>query len=659
MNKPYNHGAVLKLTREDTLETIEMNFKQMTECGLNTVVVWPAAFWWEEKKEGYPFNTGKELLKLAEKYDLQIVMELAGQLTVMEYIPDFLMKPEYFAVDDNGHKILGQTSFGFLNYFHPEVKALICEHYKKAAEAYKDYPALIGYDVFNETMFRSTDEYTWEEFRSWLKEKYGTIEKLNDVWERTYTDFSQINNDVYWMWMSVMPSADYAIFRRESVARFLKPWCDAILSVDDKHPLIADNIHSQVAPTCMYERPHGDYSLQTVADIIGMSFYPKQQGGTMATPVRWEVFDAYASAAGRRGFWISEMQTHIQALYNPGTCVLPSELKHWCYEAYAAGAKGLVYWMWRPFTKGLQTLGRGLVNYRNQPTERFELVNNISKDLYKYGALTPVRSNVGVLYSERSDDYSRRYTFSYSVDKDHYSRGVAGAYKVLHNLNVRADIMTIDEINNYKAVVLSNACALSEEETRIIRDYVAGGGVIISDGKLAVVDEWSMQYEYIPGGGLHEVAGEIYFETDNRDNSFEAYGKKVDGYWGRDQFELAGADVLATFSDGKAAVTRNKFGKGEFISVNTSIFYGYYMKEFESVKDYVGSLVDEYSLRQLTASDSLRVRISENDECYLVFAFNYTNEEVTSDVTVNIDGVNTTVNVTVGAQDVKLVEIKK
>ena len=73
---------------------------------------------------------------------------------------------------------------------------------------------------------------------------------------------------------------------------------------------------------------------------------------------RWQIFEGMFDASGREGFLISEMQTHIQALFNPDTAVRPFELKQWCMEGVAHGARGLIYWMWRPFRKGLQTLGR-------------------------------------------------------------------------------------------------------------------------------------------------------------------------------------------------------------------------------------------------------------------------------------------------------------
>ena len=68
MKKQFIHGTVIKLTREDTLTDIERNFKKMKDSGLDTAVIWPSFFWWEEKKEGYPFNTGRSLLEIAEKW---------------------------------------------------------------------------------------------------------------------------------------------------------------------------------------------------------------------------------------------------------------------------------------------------------------------------------------------------------------------------------------------------------------------------------------------------------------------------------------------------------------------------------------------------------------------------------------------------------------
>ena len=658
MQDVFHYGAVLKLTREDTHESIRKNLLQMKECGFNTVVIWPAAFYWEEKTEGYPFNTGKFVLDVAQECGIKVVMELAGQHTSFEYAPDYAMKPEYVCVNEDGHREFGQHSFGFINYFNHEVREMICGHFKKCALAYKDHPALLAYDIFNETMYRSFDEWTMEEFRTWLKEKYGTLDKLNQVWERTYSEWSQVGIEK-WNWMSIMPQADYAAFRKAAIARFIKPWVDAVRQVDDQHPIMADNIHSMLSPKSDYPRPQDDFDLKNVVDDIGMSFYPKQNNGTMEPALRWEVFDAYYAAAKREGFWIAEMQTHIQALFNPNTCVTLKDLKFWCLEGYAAGAKSLIYWMWRPFTKGIQTLGRGLVNWANEPTERFDLAQGLGKMYAEMGVVKPVRSSVGLLYDPLCEDFQRIFTGNYGLDESLYLNSIFGAYKAMLKNHVRCDIVKIDEIDDYRVIVLSNHLVLGKAAAEKIRAFVEKGGVVIMDGRSALIDEETMQLEQLPGGAINDVMGQRFFDFDNEPSGFEYEGLAVDGFGGRMQMKLTEGVAAATFADGMPAVVERAYGEGCFISINTSVWYGYAMNGFVSVEAFAGMIAAQYGLEQVDTELDMRIRISENESDYLVFLFNDTDEPQCGEVTVLLEDREFTLEVEVGANDAEVYAVEK
>ena len=647
--KPFLYGAVIKLTREDTLEDIELNFKRMRESGLDTAVVWPAAFWWEKKSVGYPFNTGREVLKIAEKHGVKVIMELAGQLPMMEYIPDFQMKDEYYCVDENGHRRLSHNSFGWLNYFHPEVDTLICEHFKKTAQAYKDFPSLIAYDVFNETAFNSYDAYTLERFRAWLKEKYGTIEHLNDVWEHNYTDFSQVGF-APWMWMSIMPAADFGAFRRESVAIFVKGWCNAIKTVDVSHPLIADNIGSMITNGVgMYERPQDDFSLNTAVDEIGMSFYPKQVSGCQSPESRWQAFDSFYAASGRKGFYVSEMQTHVQAMFNPSTAVRPYELKQWCYEAVSSGAKGLIYWMWRPFTKGLQTAGRGLIDYKGRSTPRLEFASDLAKTLSETGTLTPTRSKIGILFDPLCLDFQILYTKCYRVDQNIYLSSVCGAYNAFYSAGVRADVITPEEINSYKAVVLSNHIVIGKKTAKVLSEYVKNGGTVICDGRTGLVDEYGMLGETLPGGEFNSLMGHEFIDSDYENMRFTFGGKTQEGYYGREIVALTDGEILSLFEDGSPAVVKKKTGKGEVITFNTYLWYSN-GKSGSLSTDIALLLAEEYGLRTLDVTPSLKVRTAENGKYRYAFVFNYTDGEVNGHI--SGEGFDTDVSLT--AQDVKI-----
>ncbi len=649
------YGAVIKLTREDSLADIERHFQKMKQAGFDTAVVWPSAFWWEEKKEGYPFNTGKAVLAIAERIGLKIIMELAGQLPMMEYIPDFQMKDAYYCVDENGHKRLSHGSFGWLNYFHPEVDALIKAHFKKTAEAYKGFTSLIAYDVFNETAFNSFDEYTMQEFRLWLKQKYQTVEHLNDVWEHSYTDFSQIGF-APWMWMSIMPAADLGRFRRESVATVVKGWCDAIRKVDASRPMIADNIGSMVTNGVgVYDRPQDDISLKGAVDEIGMSFYPKQVAGTYPADKRWQTFDSFYAASGREGFYVSEMQTHIQALFNPTTAVRPYELKHWCYEAIASGAKGLIYWMWRPFTKGLQTSGRGLIDYRERSTPRLELARELSGVIAELGPLTPQKSKVGILFDVLCEDFQLLYTRSYrKVDQNVYLSSICGAYGAMLHAGIRCDIVSIEEISDYRVILLTNHIVMSEHTASVLSEYVKSGGVVVCDGKIGFVDELSMLSGELPGGAFNEMMGIDLIDSDYENMRFALDGRMLEGHYGREIVELKGAQSVASFEDGMPAIVKNCHGKGEVITVNTYLWHSYETKTGLS-EEFASYLDQEYRLRNIEAPSPLMVRVSENAEFRYAFVFNYTDRDVSGRVLG--DGFDT--DVTVKAHGVEILKVSK
>lgn len=630
----FSYGSVLKLTRRDTIADIEKRFSLMRDCGMDTVVVWPSSFWWEEKESDYPFATGKKLLASAEKFGIKVIMELAGQLSVFEYIPDFLMKKEYHPTTPEGHREWGQNSFGFLNYFHPEVNELICKHYKKTAEAYRDSPALYGYDVFNETMFRSFDNYTMAEFRAWLREKYGTIERLNEVWERTYSDFEQIEYEK-WLWMSIMPEADFGAFRKACIGRFMKNWCKAIKDIDSVHPLIADNIHSTVSPKCNYKRPQDDFELKETVDEIGMSFYPKQVNGTMENALRHEIFDGFYAASKREGFFVSEMQTHIQALHNQPTCVRPYELKRWCLESYSAGAKGLIYWMWRPFDKGLQTMGRGLVDYKDRPTERYYLAKDLSETFEKYGTVTPVCGKAGVLYDPLCDDFQRVFSEAYKLDPALYLNSIFGAYKAMFDNNCKCDIITLGELDDYKCVILSNQLVIDQSRADRLKEYVKNGGVLIIDGRYGLIDSESQLNSELPGGESNFLCGVDYLDSDYEGLDFEFEGISVKGFHGRELVSMTGGEKLAEFADGYPAVSRVKYGKGEVYTINTYLWYGYSQNCEKSVKAFAKKLIEKFDLSTLSVKGNVTARVGETEGKYLIFVFNYSDKEEIAEIEFN------------------------
>lgn len=201
--------------------------------------------------------------------------------------------------------------------------------------------------------------------------------------------------------LSIMPKADYFAFRKAAVGIILDDWCRCNRKADSTHMLIADNIHSQVSLRGDYARPQDDYDLKNHVDEIGMSFYPKGVDGVFEPAERHQIFFWFCRCSKRRGLLHLRNADAYQAMFNPTTAVRPWELRQWCYEAYAAGAKALIYWMWRPFARGLQTLGRGLVDYKGEETVRFEAARQIGREF----AALALTADEGRSYSTRGNSH--------------------------------------------------------------------------------------------------------------------------------------------------------------------------------------------------------------------------------------------------------------
>jgi beta-galactosidase len=68
------------------------------------------------------------------------------------------------------------------------------ENFQKALiERYRDHPATLGYDLWNEGGLNECHcEATQSKFREWLKDKYGTLENLGKAWHRPLTGWNSV-----------------------------------------------------------------------------------------------------------------------------------------------------------------------------------------------------------------------------------------------------------------------------------------------------------------------------------------------------------------------------------------------------------------------------------------------------------------------------------
>lgn len=634
----FTYGAVLKVEREHTREEIRKMLRDMRETGMNTVVVWPAVYWWEPRGEHYPYQTGRDLLEDAEQVGIRVVMELAGQITALEYAPDFLMKDEYYCVDRQGNRDECSLGYGYLNFNHPQVQELIRKQYGEIAREYRDFAALKGYDIWNETQFTSFDEYTLDRFRCWLQAKYGDLSRLNDSWDRAYRSWEDVRF-TQWMWASVMAFVDYQQFHKDNIGMILRDMRKAIETVDTAHEILADNIHASVTMDHYYNRPTDDWGVAREVDQYGISFYPKFLSRFTPPSLRHQTMTGAHSAAPNGKFAISEMQTHHATMFNPEGSVSPEELWQWCWEAVSHGANGLIYWKWNPFRKGVQTFGRGLVDLQGRDTPRTEIARRIGKVLSREPELTqcrPQKPAAAILYDRLNQDFTKAYTIGFQgllgAPDSIYLDALAGLYRTLWEHNVPAKFVTpaqleSGDVDEIPLLFVTTQVVMDKAMANALRSYVERGGVCICDGKLGEVNETGLLYPKIPGAGLSEVFGFELLDMEQGDlNITLPDGTALQGGHDRRQISIdeTKAKVTASYDDGTPAAVCVPYGKGRFCYLSTFLW--------SACKKQ--SQAGAYALIEALFGGSLPVSVQCNapqvnvqrlvgDTADYIFAFNY------------------------------------
>ncbi|MDF2923803.1 MAG: hypothetical protein K0R57_2717 [Paenibacillaceae bacterium] len=656
--RAFPYGAVYRIQRQETWEDISGVLLQMKQAGMNTAVIWPAVYWWEDRSlPDYPYHTGRRILQYAEEIGLQIIMELSGQITSLEYAPDFLMKEEYYAIGYDGAVRRDFRFFGYLNYNHPEVRQLIEQQFAEAARHYKDYSSLYGYDIWNETMFESYDSFTLQAFRTWLKARYGTIAALNDAWDRVYHDFSQIHFN-RWTWASVMPEVDYHRFQKESIGRFLREWGQAVKAVDPVHPLIADNIHATVASDSSYDRPQDDWNVAEAVDEYGISFYPKDRHGTMEPWKRALVLAGAHSASTTGRFWISELQTHMRHMFDPTSVVRPGELRQWVWESLAHGAKGLIYWKWDPFPAGLQTGARGLVDHARQGTPRLAEASAIARSIAAHerelALWEPERARALILFDKSSHDFTKAILANYkaSVPDSIYLDGLGGLYRVLWELNIPVRFVTAEDVlaglpEADQTLFITGQLNMDRELADALKLFMEKGGTVVADGKFGEVDNLGLLHRQQPGGPLHGMLGVdlVDVEPDGLEMEWHNGGElAVDGLKGFFERKLlkpvgSAVEVAASYADGAPAITRSPCGHGHLLYISTLLWYGYQQQQAPATKAFAARLAEVYGLKPQAELDapSLKLAVLEGEAGRLVFLFNYSTVTVDASLRLAVD----------------------
>ena len=442
---------------------------------------------------------------------------------------------------------------------------------RKILEHYRSNPAIIGFQVDNETSSAGAANHDVQVgFEEYLKAKFHTIDELNKVWGLNY--WGQRLNDwtelpprdgiinpgwkLEWERYSQWLTTDFLAWQASLVNEYKRP--DQFITHDFAGP----------------PRPEvNELDVSRSLDIAAANPYHDTQDG-FDGEVSSRVGD-YMRSLKNTNYLITE--TNAEAIGWDSKDQYPpydGQLRLDVYTHAASGANMVEYWHWHSIHYGQETYWKGVLGHDLEPGRTYEEVSRTAHELQRIGPEIvdlQRKTQVAILHS---DDSYYGIEFMKFSDRVNYRTIEQQMYRLLYRANIGVDFVFPEGANlsNYRVILVPPLYVASDAVLRKLAEYVRGGGNLVVAFKSGFCNEYStVRWETAPGL-LREAAGIHYQEFSSlahhlalKDDPFQAGDDNRVTTWA-EMLILDTAKALAYYDHpffGKyPAITENAFGKG-------------------------------------------------------------------------------------------------
>ena len=481
-------------------------------------------------------------------------------------------------------------------------------------ERYRENPAVLGYDVWNEGgMQECFCPATQAKFREWLKAKYGTIEALGRAWNRySLSDWSYVHpphtSGGY------ADSLDWLAFRKDDAIRLLHWRTDLIRGLDKKNKITA---HGTATFTEI------EWRMAENVDSFGYTWVASRHGN--APWMQFSAVDLVRGESRGKPFWHAEatggpLWLQPQVIGRPledGRSSDEKDVRVWSLIDMTAGATGIVFTRWRPLLDGPLFGAFGIMGMDGSMTPRAEMATklahwtNAHPDIWKS---RPVKGDVGIVYVQEANDFNvvqssaaggvagrgtagRGTAAGGSANAaGAYTQSLQGAYQAFFDSNIQADYVSIDNIGEYPVIYLPFPEMLKKSTADKLRDYVAKGGKLISEGCPGYFGDGGTVGTVQPNLGLDKLFGAretyVQFTPDILDKlTLTVKDKQIGGGYFLQEYSLAGGEAVGRYANGHLAAVEHTTGNGKTLLIGTFPGGSYYRNHSPTTREFFAGLL--------------------------------------------------------------------
>ena len=548
-------------------ERWEFDAKAMRKAGFNVVRLAEFAWVRMEPEEGrYEFGWLDDALSVLRKNGISAIL---GTPTAV--MPAWCARkyPETLAMQKDETRINWGVRKN--NCFTSGTYRLLSERITRAmAEHFAGTPNVIGWQTDNE--FGAPECFCptcRAEFQDWLRRKYGTLDELNRAWGthfwgHRFGRWDEIPIPVDKGGCNPGAGLDWQRFYSWITVRFQADQV-RILRVGAPRQFVTHNFMGLFSDLNYYD-------LARDLDFVSWDNYPVW--GTREV--------AYGASAGadvmrglkKQNFWIMEQTAGPGGWGSFCRNPWPGEIRNIAYQQVAHGADGMIWFRWRSCTAGREQYWHGLLGHDGKLLRRYREAAQTARELHRLAKImdgTTVKASVAMIYDYESI-WALRLQPGFA--KNNYHEAMHRHYNALFRAGVNVDmIQPTDDFAKYRAIIAPDLHVLPDTVARALDDYVARGGVLVTDCRSGVKDETNLCHARTLPGLLSDALGIAIEEYEGipEDSTYAATGRggfpaTITAIHNADWVKPRKAEVLAGYNQWPvktfALATRNRYGKG-------------------------------------------------------------------------------------------------